>query len=206
MIRRPVATDLRIAVGAAVLMALSLSLPAAAPATAMVLEGEGTDGVSRLANGRAAPVPDGDGADRVAVPVLAWPVAGRIVTGWNEPAGPYAAGHRGVDLAVTGDQRVTAMGLGVVGWAGMVAGTAWISVDHAGGMRTTVGPMATIVVTSGDAVTIGTPVGTASGVAHAGDADAVAGSLHVSVRIDGIYVDPTSLVGRLVPTLLPPLD
>ena len=98
------------------------------------------------------------------------------------------------------------MGDGVVGWAGVVAGTAWVSIDHPGRVRTTVGPMATIVVTAGDVVGAGTAVGTATGVAHPSAATDVAQSaLHVSVRIDGAYVDPTTLVGRLVPTLaLPP--
>lgn len=151
-----------------------------------------------------APAGDADDADDAAVDALAWPVAGRLVSAWDEPAGPYGPGHRGVDLAVDRGQPVSAMGVGVVGWAGTVAGTAWVSVDHVGGMRTTVGPMATIVVAPGEVVGAGTTVGTAAGTAHATSLHGPTGALHVSVRIDGVYVDPTSLVGRLVPTLLPP--
>lgn len=203
MIRRSVASRALSAVGAAAVV-VALSLSAVAPAAAVVLEGQTAGTASRPEVTDASPGLEGEAADRVGLPPLAWPVAGRIVAGWDAPAGPYAAGHRGVDLRATPSLPVAAMGPGVVGWAGMVAGTAWVSVDHAGGVRTTVGPMATIVVATGDVVAIGTPVGTATGVAHPGDVDAMTGSLHVSVRIDGRYVDPTSLVGRLVPTLLPP--
>lgn len=140
---------------------------------------------------------------------LWWPTPGAIVEPWDAPAGPYAAGHRGVDLRVRHGQVVKAMGHGRVAWAGVVAGTAWVSVDHRGGLRSTVGPMATIVVSVGDVVEQGVVVGTATGVAHPGAGGPGGPStgrdgLHVSTRIDGVYVDPTGLIVGLVPTLLPP--
>ncbi len=177
--------------------------PAGTGATTVGQTGSVTDAWSR--GGTDVPsTPTRGSTDVTALPGLVWPVSGSVVGAWDEPAGPYGPGHRGVDLAVDPGQRVAAMGAGVVGWAGIVAGTAWVSVDHAGGVRTTVGPMATIVVTAGQVVGVDTALGTATGAAHAGHLHAVPTALHVSVRIDGTYVDPASLVGRLVPTLLPP--
>ncbi|HKJ55592.1 MAG TPA: peptidoglycan DD-metalloendopeptidase family protein [Nitriliruptoraceae bacterium] len=175
------------------------------PAAARPIEGSSATALSVVPHADAVPFASTVGpSGGPSLPVLTWPVSGRIVAPWDGPAGPYAPGHRGVDLAASAGQSVTAMGTGVVGWAGVVAGTAWVSVDHAGGVRTTVGPMATIAVDAGQAVTVATRLGTVTGVAHPGDPDGVAGSVHVSVRIDGVYVDPTGQVGRLVPTLLPP--
>lgn len=134
----------------------------------------------------------------------AWPVVGQVVDGFRAPSNPYGPGHRGVDLAVAPGTPVRAMGPGTIGFAGVVAGRAWVSVDHVGGVRTTVGPLSTIVVRVGDRV--GRQVlGTAAATAHADARRTVTGRLHVSARVDGAYVDPTLLVGdRLVATLLDP--
>lgn len=178
---------------------------AAVPAAARPLEGSSATALAPLPDVDAVPLASTAGpSGGPSLPVLTWPVQGRVVAPWDGPAGPYGPGHRGVDLAARAGQPVTAMGTGVVGWAGVVAGTAWVSIDHAGSVRTTVGPMATIAVDTGQAVTVATGLGTVTGLAHPVDPDGGVGSLHVSVRIDGVYVDPADLVGRLVPTLLPP--
>ncbi len=189
--RGPWSKRCRLVVPAVVVVLGLVTGPGGFPATARVLEGAGAVAPSTAA-GRT-------------VARFDWPVPGPVVATWDPPATRYSAGHRGVDLAVRPGERVTAMGDGVVGWAGIVAGTAWISVDHPGGIRTTVGPMATVVVTRGQPVIRGKVLGTATGRAHVG-AEAVVAGLHVSARVDGDYVDPASLVGaRLVPTLLGPL-
>lgn len=162
----------------------------AVPAAARVSEGGGDPGAW---------------ADRMSPVRLRWPADAVVLHPWDPPGSPYAAGHRGVDLAVAPGARVVAMGDGVVGWAGVVAGTAWVSIDHAGGIRTTVGPMATIAVVVGRPVIAGAVLGTATGRAHATPSGFLPG-LHVSARRDGVYIDPASLVGDLVPTLLPPGD
>ncbi len=131
-----------------------------------------------------------------------WPVAGVLVTGWDPPRSPYGPGHRGVDLAVAPGERVRATADGVVAFAGPVAGRAWVSVEHAWGIRTTVGPLAVVAVTAGDRVTTTTVVGTAAGTAHADQHEAMTGRLHVSARVADTYVDPTPLVGAWVATLL----
>lgn len=132
-----------------------------------------------------------------------WPVPGAVVRPWDAPPSPYAPGHRGVDLAAAPGDPVRAMAAGTVGFAGVVAGHAWVSIDHPQGLRTTVGPLATIAVESGDVVAQATLVGTAAATAHADASTLRTGRLHVSARVDGTYVDPTPLVGRLVATLLP---
>ncbi len=160
--------------------------------------------VARVSEGSEEPAsPPGHGA---AVVRYQWPAPGPVVRTWDPPVTRYAAGHRGVDLAVTAGERVVAMADGVVGWAGVVAGTAWVSVDHADGIRTTVGPMATIAVGRGDRVGAGARLGTATGRAHSTAAATSGEGLHVSARRDGDYVDPATLVGDLVPTLLAPGD
>ncbi len=132
-----------------------------------------------------------------------WPVRSTVVATWQASANPYGPGHRGVDLAVESGDPVAAMAAGVVGFAGVVAGRAWVSVDHPDGLRTTVGPLAVVAVAAGQEVRQGQFVGAAAGTAHADARMPSTGRLHVSARVDGTYVDPVPLVGRLVATLLP---
>lgn len=127
------------------------------------------------------------------------PVPGSVVRTFAPPATPYGHGHRGIDLAVAPGDPVRAMASGVVGFAGSVAGTSWVSVEHAGGLRTTVGPLGRIVVRTGQRITGGDLLGTVGPGAHGR-----AGTLHVGVRRDGVYIDPLTLLRGtdLVPTLV----
>lgn len=136
----------------------------------------------------------------------AWPVPGALVAPFDPPAAPWGPGHRGVDLAVAPGERVRAMADGVVGFAGVVAGRAWVSIDHADDLRTTAGPLAVVAVEPGREVDQGQVVGTAAATAHAGAAEPRTGRLHVSARVGGRYVDPTLLVGPWIATLVPPPD
>lgn len=166
--------------------------------------GAGSGSALPVADDAAAGMPPASVGAPDPSPPLRWPVLGGLVAGWDAPPDPYAAGHRGVDLAAPAGTPVRAMGPGVVGFAGVVAGRAWISVDHAGDLRTTVGPMATIAVTAGRAVDTGSVLGTSAGTAHATLARPRTGRLHVSARVAGRYVDPAGLVGNLVATLRVP--
>lgn len=134
-----------------------------------------------------------------------WPVDGALVAAFAKPESPWSPGHRGVDLAVTAGQRVRAMGDGVVGFAGVVAGRAWVSIDHPQNLRTTVGPLAVVGVRAGAVVRRGRVVGTAAATAHADAGTVHTRRLHVSARVAGTYVDPTPLVAPWVASLvLPP--
>ena len=97
-----------------------------------------------------------------------WPLAGTpaVTRPFAPPPSPYAAGHRGVDLAAVPGQPVVAAGAGVVAFAGMVAGRPVVSVDHPGGLRTTYEPVAPVVA-AGQAVGLGTPLGELA-AGHAG--------------------------------------
>jgi murein DD-endopeptidase MepM/ murein hydrolase activator NlpD len=109
------------------------------------------------------------------------------------PPSPYGPGHRGADLAGVPGDVVAAAGDGVVVFAGMVAGRPVVSVEHAGGLRTTYEPVDPAVA-AGQAVTRGSPLGTL--LAGHGGCPAAA-CLHWGLRRGEVYLDPLSL-------LLPP--
>ncbi|WP_222269659.1 murein hydrolase activator EnvC family protein [Modestobacter marinus] len=130
-----------------------------------------------------------------------WPLAGPpVVTRWFEPPpGPYAAGHRGVDLAGADGAPVLSAADGVVAFAGMVAGRPVVSVDHPGGLRTTYEPVRAGVA-AGRAVTRGAPLGVLL-PGHAGCP--AAACLHWGLRRAGTYLDPLSRLSPPRVRLLP---
>jgi hypothetical protein len=132
------------------------------------------------------------------------PVEGPVVRRFVAPSSPWGPGHRGVDFAVRPDEPVRAMASGVVGFAGTVVGTLWVSVDHPDGLRTTYGPFANIAVRQGDRLSAGQTLGTVDAVGAHG----VAGLLHVGARRVDTYLDPMTLLQRagLVPTLVGPAE
>jgi murein DD-endopeptidase MepM/ murein hydrolase activator NlpD len=81
-----------------------------------------------------------------------------------------------------------------VSFAGSVAGTRYVVVEHATGLRTTYGRLATIVVAAGSRVSAGSIIGT------------TADRFFFGVRRGDTYVDPTRYLvqlhrrPRLVPT------
>ena len=118
---------------------------------------------------------------------------------FDAPPHPYAAGHRGVDLAAAVGAPVVAAGDGTVVFAGMVAGRPVVSVDHPGGLRTTYEPVAASVG-AGQAVARGAPIGTLV-PGHGGcPADAC---LHWGLRLGENYLDPLSLLAPPRVRLLP---
>jgi murein DD-endopeptidase MepM/ murein hydrolase activator NlpD len=128
------------------------------------------------------------------------PVPGRVVAPFA-PVGRYE-GHWGLDLEAGYGSPVRAGGGGVVTFAGSVAGMRSVTIDHGGGLRSSVSYLSEILVETGMRVAPGALIAK-SGMAH-GEA-----ALHFSVRIDGEYVDPLAHLlcgagepGRLY--LLPP--
>ncbi len=128
------------------------------------------------------------------------PVAGaEVVAPFLEPVGPYAPGHRGVDLSARAGAEVRAAAAGRVTFAGAVAGGRWVTVVHADAIRTSYGELAEVAVVAGDQVLAGDRLGTSLG------AHGRVGSLHWSARRGGDYLDPMSLLdGPWVPTLVGP--
>ncbi|TQN41867.1 peptidase M23-like protein [Blastococcus colisei] len=112
---------------------------------------------------------------------------------------PYAAGHRGVDLHGPPHAPVLAAGDGVVVFAGMVAGRPVVSIDHAGGLRTTYEPVDPSIA-AGQPVSRGSPIGTLA-IGHAGCP--VQACLHWGLRRGGTYLDPLTLLRPPRVRLLP---
>ena len=123
------------------------------------------------------------------------PAEGRVLRAFDPPATAFGAGHRGVDLDVAVGGAVHAAAVGVVRFAGPVAGRRWVSIAHADGHVTTYGPLTDLRVTRGQAVHAGQPIGVLDGGGHgAGDRDH---GVHWGARDrTGAYVDPLSLLDR----------
>ncbi|WP_148614502.1 M23 family metallopeptidase [Nocardioides rubriscoriae] len=100
------------------------------------------------------------GAPQGPDPVGVWPVQPEpeVVRAFDPPAGPYAAGHRGVDLRGTVGQVVHTALAGTVSYAGALAGRGVVVVTH-GHTRTTYQPVAATVAV-GDRLPRGAPIGT----------------------------------------------
>jgi len=135
------------------------------------------------------------------VPVGLWarPVEGAVTRPFDPPPDRYGSGHRGADLAGAPGSPVSAAGDGVVVFAGMVAGRPVVSVDHAGGLRTTYEPV-DAAVGAGQPVARGTVLGMLVG-GHAGCP--VAACLHWGLRRGEVYLDPLSLLEPPEVRLLP---
>ena len=134
----------------------------------------------------------------------AWPLDPEpvVLAGFDAPAGPFAAGHRGVDLAAAVGQPVLAAGPGTVAFAGSVAGKPVVSIDHPGGLRTTYVPVLAEAA-AGDRVRAGTPVGRVAAVAgHCLPATCLHWGLRSGPGL-ATYRDPLALLGVLPVRLLP---
>lgn len=172
-------------------LAIGMSLPVAAPAAVA---------------GRSGPPPP-TAPDPPPVPPLWMPVAGAVVRGFDARAGPYGPGHRGIDIAASEGQLVRAPTTGRVVFAGPVARTNWVGLLAAPGVLVTLGPLLEPAVTAG-MVRRSAPVGRV-GPGHPRPPGERSGSgqgvtLHLSVRVDGVYVDPLAyLVDRPRPRLAP---
>jgi murein DD-endopeptidase MepM/ murein hydrolase activator NlpD len=130
------------------------------------------------------------------VPPLRLPVRGPVVRGFEEPAGPFGPGHRGVDVGAPVGTPVVAPAAGTVTFAGRVAGSAWVSLQVAAGVVVTVGPLRRPAVAAGGQVAALAPVGRLA-AGHGG-------AVHLSLRVDGAYVDPLPwLLDRPRPRLAP---
>jgi murein DD-endopeptidase MepM/ murein hydrolase activator NlpD len=138
-----------------------------------------------------------------AAALWAAPMAGELVVTrpFEPPPTPFTAGHRGVDLGGTPWSPVLAAGDGVVVFAGMVAGRSVISIDHAGGLRTTYEPVDPSV-RAGQPIARGSPIGTLS-AGHAGCPREAC--LHWGLRRGESYLDPMALL-EIPRVRLLPLD
>jgi murein DD-endopeptidase MepM/ murein hydrolase activator NlpD len=119
------------------------------------------------------------------------PVGGELVAPWDAPEDrPFAPGHRGLDVAAPPGTPVRASAPGTVSFAGSVAANRTVSVDHAGGVRTSYSYLGTIDVGRGDVVALGDIIGTI-GTGHPDDD--LPPHVHLSARRSDVYFDPVEL-------------
>ncbi len=172
----------------------------AAPITAEVAAGSIVPAPGAApTSGGLAPRSSGTAPD----PDWAWPVDGpRVVERpFLAPPTPYAAGHRGVDLAARspGPDGVVVRSPvgGVVHFAGPVVDRGVVTV-RAGPLLVTVEPV-TAVVAEGDVVVAGQPLGALE------PGHCAMSCLHLGVREAGLYVSPMRWLGGLQRAVLLPL-
>lgn len=128
-----------------------------------------------------------------------WPVHPvRIVVAYIAPAHRFGPGHRGIDLAAAAGAEVRAPADGVIAFTGSIAGRGVVTIDHDGGLVTTLEPVDGAVAV-GQRVDRGQRVGVTSVGGHAPP-----GTIHFGVRLSGEYVNPLLLFGALPRAVLLP--
>lgn len=135
-------------------------------------------------------------ADRLADLGWVWPTTPVEVTRpFIAPAHAYGPGHRGVDLRA---DAVRSPADGRVAFVGRVAGRDIVTIDHGGGLVTTLEPVVSDVEV-GDLLARAAPVGRVSAAGHT-----VSGTVHFGVRLHGEYVNPLRLLGGVPRAVLLP--
>ncbi|MEU7431802.1 M23 family metallopeptidase [Streptomyces sioyaensis] len=130
-----------------------------------------------------------------------WPVAGpagiwpTVLRGWDPPPSPWAAGHRGVDLASSAGAEVRAATPGRVVYAGTVAGRGVLTLEVSRSgrppLRTTYEPVRP-TARKGQHVTAGQKVA----VLQRGPYHCRGPCLHWGLRRGKTYLNPLSLLPR----------
>lgn len=149
----------------------------------------GVVGGPSLLNG-TGPAPIGAAQQVPGAGTYAWPVEGPVIRGFQPPQQPYGAGHRGIDIRAQPGTPVRAAEDGVVAFAGPVAGSLFVSVDHPDGIRTTYSWLSTVAVHRGENVLRGAILG-ATGGGHPGVEPP---HLHFGARLGETYIDPMILL------------
>lgn len=118
------------------------------------------------------------------------PIRGQLIRVYDAPDDPYAAGHRGADVAAASGTPVKASADGTVSFAGSVAGNRSVTLDHGNGLQTTYSYLATSIVITGQKLKLGAQVGTV-GAGHPNSG--LGPHVHLSARRSGTYFDPLEL-------------
>ena len=119
--------------------------------------------------------------------LLRRPDGGAVV---EPPVRPYSAEHRGIDIGTPIGTPFHAPADGTVSFAGPIAGSLFVSIDHPNGVRTSCSWVSAISVTKGQTVTAGQVIG----LTGHGDPGASRPVLHVSAKFGGRYFDPMLLL------------
>lgn len=121
----------------------------------------------------------------------AWPVTGPVIHGFEQPNGPYGPGHRGIDIAAPMATPVVAAQDGTVAFAGWVAGSLFLSIDHPDGYRSTYSWLSAVSVRKGDPVLMGQVVASSG---HGHPEVPSPPHLHFGVRLGSVYLDPMTFL------------
>jgi len=134
----------------------------------------------------------------------AWPVQPAVLSNaYAAPPTPYAAGHRGIDLAVASGTGaavpVTAPARATVKFVGTVVDRPVLTLDHGDGILSSYEPLASELA-------LGTELAPGQLLGHVADGGHCADTcLHVGVRLDGEYVSPLLFFDRVPRAVLLPL-
>jgi len=121
-------------------------------------------------------------------PVLAWPVNGKVTSGFGVEGGrPH---HEGIDIDGVQGQEVRAAAGGRVVWAGTERGYGkMVVIDHGRGVATLYAHASKLLVETDEPIVRGQPI---AEVGRSGNARGV--HLHFEVRRDGRPIDPLPLL------------
>ena len=122
-----------------------------------------------------------------------WPVEGPVIRAFDPPDSPFGTGHRGIDIAAPSSSTLVAPESGTVTFAGPVGGRLFVTIDHGGGVVSTLSFLEVVLVRKGDEVAAGETVA----LSGSGHADAEVDHVHLGVRLDDVYVDPLDYLGPL---------
>lgn len=143
----------------------------------------------RITSNNTAAPPQPQTPPPTRVPPLWPPVQARVIRPFDMTRGEFKHGHRGIDLAARPGTVVTAPAPGLVRFAGRVARLGWVTIEVQPNVLVSVGPLEHISVHAGDVVGVLTPLGTV----QPGHND----SVHLGVRVDGLYVDPLPYLANM---------
>ena len=151
--------------------------------------------------GGSPAVPAAAGPPAAELGAWSWPVSGAhaLARPYVAPAGPYAAGHRGVDIRAPDGVPVLAPADGIVHFAGVVVDRPVLSIEHVGGVLSSYEPVQTTLA-AGEHVARGQVIGTLL-AGHCASA-----CLHLGVRVDGEYVNPLLFLGGVGWSVLYPRE
>lgn len=156
-------------------------------------------GASGAAGTDEHPVRPGEEIADEALPRWSWPVSPpRITVAYRAPAHAYGPGHRGIDLAGAVGAEVRPPDDGIVAFVGVVVDRPLITIDHGGGLVSTMEPVRA-TVSLGASVHRGQPVGTVGTGGHT-----TPGELHLGARRDDVYLNPLRLLGEVPRAVLLP--
>jgi len=126
------------------------------------------------------------------------PFTGQIILGFNERYGPQNSTHWGADVVCDTGSILYAPVSGTVSYVGSVPAAAGpgqkaraLTITTALGHQVTLNPFAETSLAKNDTVVKGQALGT---LCETGDISSPVPHVHLSLRIEGIYQDPASLI------------